>query len=232
MTVKKKSKKKNYFTLEAQDAIVAYNKEEDPTIRNKIYNDSIKYPFEKMAENIIHTFKFYYFDYPFKEVQHEVVSFLIEKMPKYTEGKGKAFSYFSIVAKNYLIHHNNNNYKLLKIRDNISKIDTTRDISGEVQREKHLEDTYLFMEEFIKYCEKNPKSIVTKERDLNILYALMEIFKNRGNLENFNKKAIYILVREMVDVKTQYITKVINNLKQKYIILYKEFLSNGTLKSQ
>jgi len=153
-------------------------------------------------------------------------------MPKYTEGKGKAFSYFSIVAKNYLIHHNNNNYKMLKVRDSITKIDTSRNISGEVQRERHLEDTYLFMEEFIKYCEKNPKSIVTKERDLNILYALMEIFKRRGDLENFNKKAIYILVREMVDVKTQYITKVINSLKQKYLVLYKEFLQYGTIKSR
>ena len=60
----------------------------------------------------------------------------------------------------------------------------------------------------------------------------MEIFKKRSNLENFNKKAIYILVREMVDVKTQYITKVINILKQKYIVLYKEFLKEGTLKNQ
>tara|TARA_R110000796_G_scaffold82592_1_gene181015 strand:- start:55332 stop:56024 length:693 start_codon:yes stop_codon:yes gene_type:complete len=228
----RKKKSKNYFTLETQDAIIAYNKEEDSIKRNRIYNDGIKYPFEKLVENIIHRFKFYYFDYPFREVQHEVVSFLVEKMPKYAEGKGKAFSYFSIVAKNYLIHHNNGNYKLLKSRDEVSKIDTNRDINSEIQREAHLEETFLFMEEFIAYCEKDPKRIVTKERDLNILYALMEIFKKRSNLENFNKKAIYILVREMVNVKTQYITKVINVLKQKYILLHKEFLEHGTLKNQ
>ena len=63
----------------------------------------------KLAENIIHTFKFYYFDGGPKEVQHEVIAFMLEKLPKFVEGKGKAFSYFSIVAKNYLIQNNNKN---------------------------------------------------------------------------------------------------------------------------
>ena len=60
-----------------------------------------------MAENIIHTFKFYYFDVSSEDVKHEVVSFLVMNIHKFKEGKGKAFSYFSIVAKNYLILHNN-----------------------------------------------------------------------------------------------------------------------------
>ena len=83
-------------------------------MRERIYNEHIRIPFEKLAENIIHTFKFYYFDVPSEDVKHEVVSFLYMNMHKFTEGKGKAFSYFSIVAKNYLILHNNNNYKKMK----------------------------------------------------------------------------------------------------------------------
>ena len=31
------------------------------------------------------------------KVRHEVIAFLLEKLPKYTQDKGKAFSYFSIV---------------------------------------------------------------------------------------------------------------------------------------
>ena len=65
-------------------------------------------------KNIIHTFKFYYFDVPSEDVKHEVVSFLYMNMHKFTEGKGKAFSYFQYRSKELFILHNNNNYKKLK----------------------------------------------------------------------------------------------------------------------
>ena len=110
----KKGSARYYFTQKTEDAIIRYNNEERPAMRNRIYNDHIKDAFDKLCENIIHTFKFYYFDVSSEEVKNEVVSFLVMNMHKYTEGKGKAFSYFSIVAKNYLILHNNNNYKKMK----------------------------------------------------------------------------------------------------------------------
>ena len=112
--VAKKKKKKNkhyYFNIGTEKAIIRYNKTDDVNLKNKIYNEHISYAFDKLAENIIHTFKFYYFDVPSEQVKHEVVSFLVMNMHKFKEGKGKAFSYFSIVAKNYLILHNNKNYK-------------------------------------------------------------------------------------------------------------------------
>ena len=112
----KKGSPRYYFHQGTEDAIIRHNKETRPHIRERIYNEHIRVPFEKLAENIIHTFKFYYFDVPSVDVMHEVVSFLYMNMHKFTEGKGKAFSYFSIVAKNYLILHNNNNYKKLKQR--------------------------------------------------------------------------------------------------------------------
>ena len=80
-----------------------------------------------MCENIIHTFKFYYFDVPSEDVKHEVVSFLYMNKHKFKEGKGKVFSYFSIVAKNYLILHNNNNYKRMKQHDGEEVTDHKRD---------------------------------------------------------------------------------------------------------
>ena len=109
----KKGSPRYYFHQGTEDAIIRHNKETRPHMRERIYNEHIRQPFEKLAENIIHTFKFYYFDVPSVDVMHEVVSFLYMNMHKFTEGKGKAFSYFSIVAKNYLILHNNNNYKKL-----------------------------------------------------------------------------------------------------------------------
>ena len=109
-----KSKKRMYFDEVVQEAIIEYNQTENHNVKNKIYSDRIHKAFDKLAENIINTFKFTYFDYPFEDVKAEVVSFLVMNMHKYDHTKGsKAFSYFSIVAKNYLILHNNNNYKRL-----------------------------------------------------------------------------------------------------------------------
>ena len=87
----RKAKKKNkrmYFTQTTENAIIRYNKEDRPWIRDRIYRDHIQYAFEKLAENIIHTFKFYYFDVPSEDVKHEVVSFLVMNMHKFTEVKG------------------------------------------------------------------------------------------------------------------------------------------------
>ena len=100
-----------YFGTPAQEAIIAYNKCKNQKEKNKIYNEGIKYPFEKLAENVLNTFKFTYFDVPKSDVKKEVVSAMVEKMHMYKEGKGKAFSYFTIIAKNYLILNNNGNYK-------------------------------------------------------------------------------------------------------------------------
>ncbi len=76
-------KRKNYyFTDVTEKAIIRYNNEKRPAMRNRIYNDHIRDAFDKLCENIIHTFKFYYFDVPSEEVKNEVVSFLVMNMHK------------------------------------------------------------------------------------------------------------------------------------------------------
>ena len=74
----RKPTKKQYFTYITDQAINAYNQEEDYMKRNKVYREHIHYAFNKLAENIIHTFKFYYFDVPYEDVKCEVVAFLNE----------------------------------------------------------------------------------------------------------------------------------------------------------
>lgn len=102
---------KMYFTDETQNAIIRYNESDDPEVREQIYREFIEYPFDKLAENIINRFKFPYINYSFDDIKKQVVSFLCIHLSKYTKDKGKAFSYFSVIAKNYLILHNNNGYK-------------------------------------------------------------------------------------------------------------------------
>ena len=103
MVKKRRKKSKMYFGTPVQEAVIRYNAVNDVVEKNKIYTEEIAAAFDKLAENLIHTFKFYYFDYSFKDVKDEVVSFLFMQLPKYEPDKGRAFSYFSVVGKNYLI---------------------------------------------------------------------------------------------------------------------------------
>ena len=93
-----------YFTQDTEDAIIEYLASKDQDFRNLIYKERIEYGFYKLAENIIHTFKFYYTDSDtIEELKHEVVTFLLEKLHLYDQSKGKAYSYFGTIAKRYLI---------------------------------------------------------------------------------------------------------------------------------
>lgn len=219
-------KNKMYFTLETERAIIAYNKEPKMALKNKVYNEFIHKPLMKLAENIIHTFKFYYFDGGPREIQHEVIAFMLEKLPKFVEGKGKAFSYFSIVAKNYLIQNNNKNYRDLKSKKPIVQIDRERDLQQETTLEEYRDDLDVFMERFSEYYYRIIEERFRSSRDKRIAYAVLRLFEERKNIEIFNKKALYILIREMTDTKTQHITKVVNVIKKDFAANFIKF-QNG-----
>lgn len=224
----RKPKTKQYFTKETENAILLYNLLEDEIERNKLYDAEIKYPFDKLVENIIHTFKFYHFDIPYEDVKHEVIAFLNEKIHKYIDpSKGKAFSYFSIIAKNYLIIHNNGNYNKFKNSTQPESIDEDRNIINEVMRSEEVQEKFEFMDLFIKYMDINLASIFKKHIDLSVADSVLELFRNRENIENFNKKALYILIRDRTGVKTQYITRVVNIMKAIYMDMYHNYKHTG-----
>lgn len=89
-----------YFTQEVEDAILEYNNTDDKKKKDKLFRDKIFGPFIKIAENLIHRYKFYYFDIPLSDVKIDVASYLAEKMGNYKKEQGKAFSYFSVIARN------------------------------------------------------------------------------------------------------------------------------------
>ena len=95
----RRKKSKIYFGTPAQEAIIEYNNCDDSVIRSKIYEERIKYPFEKLAENVMNTFKFTYFDVPKIDVQTEVVSIMVQKMHMFQEGKGRGFFLFYYYCK-------------------------------------------------------------------------------------------------------------------------------------
>lgn len=225
----RKKTKNFYFTQETEDAIILYNKTEDPTKRSKIYKEHIKYPFDKLTENIIHTFKFYYFDVPSEDVQHEVVAFLNEKIHKFQEGKGKAFSYFSIIAKNYLIIQNNTNYKRMKRKAELVEVDDQRNLSSEMGYTDYQEQLKDFINLYVEWYDENMNKVFTNRKDIAVADSVLELFRIRDNIENFNKKALYILIRERTGFKTQNITRVINVMKSDFKRMFLNYQQTGRM---
>ena len=230
---KRKKKTKNYYFHQGTEkAIIRYNKTDDPVLKNIIYNEHIRTAFEKLAENIIHTFKFYYFDVPSEDVKHEVVSFLYMNIHKFTEGKGKAFSYFSIVAKNYLILHNNNNYKRMKQHDGEDVMDYKRDPITELRSKEARTMKMEYIEQLAEYWRHNLSTVFKRKKDLDVANAVVELIDMRENIDNFNKKALYILIREMTGSNTQHITRVINVMKKHHDKLQRAYLSTGSVETK
>ncbi len=227
MKQKRSPKKPNvYFTQETEDAIVSYNNMDDEFEKNILYTKKIHPAFYKLAEIMIHRFKFYNFDVSHEDVKHEVIAFLHEKITKYKSENGKAFSYFSIVAKNYLIAENNKNYYHFKRSQDIDAIDSERNIINEKVRMDLVEERRDFIDLFVNVVEKYLPLFFTKQRDIQVADSILYLFKTRENIENYNKKAIYILVRERTGVGSQYITSVIGKIKTIYSKLYTEY-KNG-----
>lgn len=226
---RKPKTKRMYFGPEVDLAIIRYNACDSDVERSIIYQREIRAAFEKLVENIIHTFKFYYTDgQTIQQMQHEVVSFLVEKLPKFKQDNGKAFSYFSIVAKNYCILKNKNNYKKLTSHDRI-------DISSEIDLEyipddnERADNLSNFVDGFVNYWDENLETTFVKKNDRVLAGAIITLFEKREKIELFNKKALYIYIREMSDANTQQITKMVKVMKDKYKSMYMDYLQLGLI---
>jgi|694.fasta_scaffold90863_8 hypothetical protein len=231
---KRKPKKANvYFTQDTEDAILEYLKSKNTKKRNQIFNERINYAFHKLAENIIHTFKFYYTEVDtIPELQHEVVAFLLEKLHLYKPEKGKAFSYFGTIAKRYLILYNNANYKKLKDKAPVEAADEDKTILVDLVKNSEddgdqVYETPSFLKQFTKYVDAKLFDLFPKQRDAQIADAIMELFRKNENIDIFNKKALYIYIKEITDASTPQITKIIKRLKVVYIRKYNEYYEHG-----
>lgn len=230
--VRKRRPKKSidYFTLDTQEAILQYRLETSQAKRNQIFNEKIYYAFYKLAENIIHTFKFYYTEVDnIDELKHEVIAFLLEKLHLYNQDKGKAYSYFGTIAKRYLIVYNNNNYKRLKGKAHVEEVDNDKTITNELllTQPQHFQETN-FIDLFIKEVDDNLLDLFPKAQEARVGDAILELFKRRENIDIFNKKALFIYIKEITDAPTPVITKVIKVLKEIYKEMLNDYLEKGT----
>lgn len=222
---KRKPKSKiDYFTEKTQDAILRYRESHSQAERNRIYNSEIHHAFYKLAENIIHTFKFYHTEVEnLEDLKYEVISFMLQKTHLYDTSKGKAYSYFGTIAKRYLIAYCQRNYnKLIDMKsiDNVDNEDKTIDSLVMVPENTELNRLDV-IDELIQYMELNMFSMFDKEDDIKAADSIVELLKRAENIDISNKKVLYVYVKEMANVKSSAITHVINKMKS----VYKEILN-------
>jgi len=200
---RKKSSNKVYFSQETEDAIIAYNKSNSDDEREIIFRSKIQGPLDKLAENVINRFKFPYMEGTFDEIKAQVVS-------------------------------NNNSYKEEKRVLYFS--DQTEDsfsLEEMLVVEPDTRDSSVDMKEFLKllveYWEFNLDRFFKKKRDKEIAAAIVKLIERIDNIDNFNKKALYLMVREMTNYKTAHITKVINKMRPQILKMLGEFRRYGHL---
>ncbi len=229
-----------YWPRKLDEYIVQYNNSTDPDEREQIFVDHLHFPLDKMAESIINRFKFPYMGGSFDETKKQVISFLVINLSKYKpvreDGEpNKSFSYFSVIAKNYLIHHNTNGYKQEKRSVYLS--DTTNENYVSLEEMVDLqtpslddqEDSKEFVKLMISYWDANITRIFKKKRDIDIASAVIELFRRADRIENYNKKALYLMIREMTDCKTSYITKVVNKMRTHVLRHLHQYRSEGRI---
>jgi hypothetical protein len=218
-----------YFTQETEDAIVRYNASSDPVFRDNVFKKEIYHPLYKLAENIIHTFKFYYLDVDsIEDLKLDVVSMLVEeKLHRFDSTNGaKAFSYFQTIVKRWLINYNNRNYKKLKQIGSFEEMEDSYEVEGLPDSERRI-TLAVIVNYFVESSYDNMEEIFPKEQDQRVADAILTLFKTRHDLEIFRKKALYIYIREMTDCETPTLTRVISKLKEEFYKIYKTYQDAG-----
>lgn len=228
--------KKEYFGPDVDEAIIEYNITEDPVLRGRIFEEKIEYAINKLAENVIRSYKFYYMDSEsYEDFKHSVVIFLLEKFPNYTRDKGKGFSFFTVVARNYCILKTRKNYKRLVNRMELADVEDRGNSALSYDfDEDQLEDQEMsvqrFISQFVAYWDEHLEYIYTRPQDQQIVAAIIQLLQHKDKIDLFNKKAIYLYIKEMYNVSTPQITRVVKNFKSKYKCMQEDYFKNGNIR--
>lgn len=226
---KKTANSNYYFTQGTEDAIILYNASSDPVFRSRLFSKELYYPFYKMIENIIHTFKFYYMDVEsVEDLKHEVMAVIVEeKLGGFNPENGaKAFSYFQTIIKRWLIQYNNNNYKKLKQVGSFDEIHDSYESNIEDINTRKIPIAKM-VDSFVENCYDNFEELFTKEQDREVADAVLTLFRTRYDVEIFKKKALYIYIREMTECETPTLTRVINKLRDEFVFMQKNYIDSG-----
>ena len=117
----------------------------------------------------------------------------------------------------------------MKIHDQLTVLDYKRNITSEQSLKEANSFNIEFVTQMLDYWDNNITNIFRRQKDILVADSVLELFRKRHNIENFNKKALYIMIREMTGSNTQHITRVINQMKSYYFNMLEEFQIDGRI---
>ena len=209
-------KSNKYFTKVHENAIIGYASTQDRSVRTELYIEFIEPAFDEMVDKIVYTYKFNNLpniDY----LKDDCKLWLITILDKYDpERKSKAFSYFSVITKNWFIHKVKQNSKRLK-RD--VQYEDIAEIELEQFQAENAYETNRENQEFWQNLFEEIDSwenMKLKEHERKVLKAIKILFSSVDDIEIFNKKAIYLYMREITGLNTKQIVNNLNRLRKRY----------------
>lgn len=229
----RKVKQENYFDVREEQAVRLFLLETSMEERNKIYNQYLKEPLDKMISSIIRRYKLYRKDMDFEEIHVDTHSFLMTKIDKFKPAKEKkAYSYFGTICKNYLMGQIIKDQKELNRK--ISYEDISSSIEENIKFSYSIENENLDSEELIKSFKFELKTFLSEEQlndnEKKLGIALSDLFDNYDEIFNgadnnkFNKNVILLSLREMTNLTTKEIRNSMKKFKKLYTIILGESL--------
>jgi len=226
---RQKRRSNHYFTQVHEDAIVRYAKSTCQRERTELYIQFIRPAFNEMVDKIVFTYKFT--NLPnCDSLRDECKIWLMTILDKYDPNKGsKAFSYFSVITKNWFIHKVKKQQKQNRREvdlDNISKRFEEEFLSTDesyITERLHDEFWSSFYNELSSW---DPEQM--KENDLKVYKAITILFESKDDIDIFNKKAIYLYLREITGLNTKQIVNSLKKFRKKYYV-FKEDWESGSL---
>ncbi len=220
MKPRRKRTKNNYFTKIHEDAIVKYALSSSRQEKSQLYMSLIQPAFDEMVNKIIFTYKFNNLpniDY----LRDDCKIWLTTILDKYDPNKGsKAFSYFSVVTKNWFIHKVKQNSKMIKrevsyeevvTRGGSDSLGASSELVDYVDKRETLEFWMCLLEQVNSWDTGNLKA-----NEKAVLEAVKVLLTNVDDIEIFNKKAVYLYLRELTGLNTKQVVNNLNKLREKY----------------
>jgi hypothetical protein len=221
----KNQKTENYFDVREELAVRMFLTATTMDEKNKIYNEYLKYPLDKMISSIIRRYKLYRKDMDFIEIHNDTHSFLITKVDKFVPSKEKkAYSYFGTICKNYLMGQIQKDQK--EFNRKIPYEDISHDLENNMNMVYYIDLEPQSDDNIISHLLLSIKEIL-KDDSLNhneykLGLALSDIFENYQNIfpasENnkFNKNLILLSLREITNMSTKEIRASMKRYKKIY----------------
>jgi len=227
---KQQKRKKNlYFTKVHEDAIVKYANTNDRQIRTILYIEYIQPAFDQMVDKIVYTYRFTTLpniDY----LKDDCKIWLTTILNKYDPSKGsKAFSYFSVVTKNWFIHKVKQTQK--RNRTEIFLEDMLERKGEELESEEpSYEDEREEAEFWVSLSNEISTwdSFMLKENEKKVLMAVRIVLDSADEIEIFNKKAIYLYLREITGLNTKQVVNNLKKLRKRYKV-FRDKWENGEI---